>query len=1201
MNETFQSGRYKVVKKLGEGGMGTVFEAEDTRLNKTVAVKVVRSLELDEESLARFEREGQTLTKLSHPNIVSILDAGSENEVHFIVMEYITGQTLKDFIASRPEHRVDTKMALDITRQISRALKHAHSRGILHRDIKPANIVVSDDNQAKLMDFGVAKSMGLTTLTQTGDVVGTAAYMAPEQALGEALDARSDLYSLGCVLFEMVAGQRPFPGNNAARLIYSHVNHTPNLPVRAAVDISPVLEEMIFKLLAKDPNQRYQSAEEVIEAIDHTKTQFDPLVITVQTAERRWAQVMVGRDDEMAFLKKRLDDVLRGEGCLVFLTGEAGIGKSRLAHQLETDAGIRAARFYMGRARHHKERIPFQPWIDILRGAIRYTSSDTITNLLGDSASNLVKLVPELAEKLDGVPAAPSTPPAQQRDRLFSAVTRFIVSLSKMTPLVLFLEDLQWVDETSLQLLSYLAQQVPSERIFLIGAYREDELESQSSLVQTIADMNRERISETLSLKRLSPDQTSEKIRKTFGRQILPELEALVYEKTEGNPFFIEELLRSLLEAEYIVLEEGGWQVKDLSQVKVPSGIQAVIQDRLTRLSETGREVLTIAAVIGREFNFTTLQAVVEMDEDSLVEIIDEALQTQLLIEHRVPGEEVYAFTDAPVKDVLYEAISPVRRHRHHLRVGEAIEQIYADKIGNCVEALAHHFLAGNEASKAADYSVRAGDKAAVVFAWHEAREHYEAALGLLETEKLARRAEVLQKLANTCLAIPDPDAGLDYAESALELYEQMGDKRKVMEMHMAIQVVYLGGFWDGAREDEAMHHLKAAATIADEYPESVEQGLIYQRIAHINLHRGEPAATLDWAQKAVDLFARLGVPMGTALGTALAYTGHIDGGIAYSERNWEGVRKLSNPLVTAIFGHELSLTLALARDIPRAREWGETVLPEVVKAGIVFEAYLRRPIVLIYTLSGEFEKAAEACRAEEEIERKTLAGCHFEDTAGIGLHYLRQGDWDKARACLEQAIAAHQERNTIAAVGGCSFALGSLSIEEGNYAEAEKLLLRSLDICRDGGNVLFELWVLPMLVELYLKLGQPDKAAEYVERGFELFELDQSWYGLRAPMYLAKGMLARTQKKWGEAEKSFNEAVMINQQYELPWDAAKTLHEWGLMYAHKRDKESAFEKLDEALAIFQKIGAKKDVEKTLAAKESLGTSWFSRILDRIK
>lgn len=1201
MYETFQSGRYKVLKKLGEGGMGAVYEAEDTQLNQTVAIKVVRSQELDEESLARFRREGQTMTMLSHPNIISVLDTGNDGETRFIVMEFIAGQSLQDFTASQPDRRIVMPLALNIMSQIAQALQHAHSHGILHRVIKPANIMIGADQQAKLADFGIAKTLGLATLTQTGDVVGTAAYMAPEQALGEGLDARSDLYSLGCVLFEMVAGQRPFAGDNAARLIFSHINDLPSLPRRVAVEISPALEEIIFRLLEKDPNRRYQSADELLEAIDHAEEQAEPQVVAVQAAERRWGQVLVGREDELALLRKRCDAILREEGSLVFLTGEAGIGKSRLAHQLEVYAGMRGARFYTGQSRHHQERIPYQPWIDVLRGALRSASRAALAKLVDDSAQEMVVLMPELAEKLDEVPDASHIPAVQQRDRLFSAVTRFMVNLSKNAPLVLFLDDLQWVDETSLQLLNHVAQKILSERILIMGAYREDELDSQSFLARTVADMNRERVYETLHLKRLNADQTSEKIRKTFGGQELPKLEAFVFEKTEGNPFYIEELLRSLLEAEYVELAEGAWQVKDLSQVQVPGGVRAIVQDRLVRLSEEGRDVLTMAAVIGREFNFATLQAVVEMDEESLVELIDEALQAQILVERRIPSEEVYVFKDAPVKDVLYEAISPVRRHRHHFKIGEAIEQVYSDRLADWAEALAHHFLEGNDASKAVDYSVKAGDKAADVFAWQEARNRYEIALELLETDNLAQRAELSQKLATvTGSMLLDPDMSLSYAEAALELYEQLGDKRKVMDMHMKIQTLYTGGFWDGAREDDALKHLEAAAAIAGQFPEGVEQGLMYQRMAHIHLHRGEPANTLILAQRAVDLFAKLGVPMGTALGTALAYTGHLDDGVAYSEGNWEGVRKLGNPLVAAVFGHELALTLALARDIPRAREWGETVLPEVVEASIVFEAFLRRPLALIYMLSGEVDKATEACQAEEEIEQKTLAGCYFEDAAGIGLHYMRQGEQEKARAYLEQAIAAHKERNSVAAVAGCSFALGSLNMEEGNYAESEKLLLRSLDICRNGGNVLFELWVLPMLAELYLKLRQTEKTAQYVERGIELLGPDRNWYGLPAPIYLAKGMLAGAQKKWDEADESFNEAVTINRKYELSWDEAKTLYEWGIMYGQKRDKESAYEKLDGALVLFQNVGAKNDIDKTEAAKQRLGTTWISRIRARI-
>jgi tetratricopeptide (TPR) repeat protein len=187
--------------------------------------------------------------------------------------------------------------------------------------------------------------------------------------------------------------------------------------------------------------------------------------------------------------------------------------------------------------------------------------------------------------------------------------------------------------------------------------------------------------------------------------------------------------------------------------------------------------------------------------------------------------------------------------------------------------------------------------------------------------------------------------------------------------------------------------------------------------------------------------------------------------------------------------------------------------------------------------------------------------------------------------------MGVHQNRNNLAAVSACSFTLGSLNLEEGNFPKAEELLLKSLEICQNGGNVLFELWVLPVLAELYLKMGQPDKAAEYVDSGFQLLKPDKNWYGLPAPMHAARGMLATARKDWGTATESFDRAIQINRQYQLPWDEAKTLYERGLMYlarGGKGDRDKAHEDLDEALAVFQKVGAKKDAQKVLRKKEML-------------
>jgi len=464
--------------------------------------------------------------------------------------------------------------------------------------------------------------------------------------------------------------------------------------------------------------------------------------------------------------------------------------------------------------------------------------------------------------------------------------------------------------------------------------------------------------------------------------------------------------------------------------------------------------------------------------------------------------------------------------------------------------------------------------------------------------KELVRKAEVLKNLALVNFAQQDFDAGLRNAEAALELYEKLGDKQNVFRMHMDIQRLYMSGAWDGAYEDKALKHLEAIAAIVEKDPDDVEKGAVYQRAAHLYLHRGQPNTTLAWAQKAVELFDRLGVPMGirlkaaSSMGIALTYTGLIDEGVDYNENIWSPVVKKGSPLPIAMLGQQITLSLALVRDIPRAREWGEKALPETAKAGPIFEGFLRRPLSLVYALSGEVTKAHETCQAVQALESQTLQGCHFEDTAGIGLHYIRQGEWDRAREYLERATSVHQDRNNLAAVDACCLALGSLNLEMGNHPKAEELLLKSLGICRNGGNVLFELWVLPVLAELYLKIGKPEKAAEYVDRGFELLKPDKNWYGLPAPMYLAKGMLATAHKDWGTAAESFDKAIQINSQYQLPWDEAKALYERGLMYlAHGRkvDREKAHEDLDKALAIFQKVGAKKDVEKVLRKKEMLG------------
>ena len=458
--------------------------------------------------------------------------------------------------------------------------------------------------------------------------------------------------------------------------------------------------------------------------------------------------------------------------------------------------------------------------------------------------------------------------------------------------------------------------------------------------------------------------------------------------------------------------------------------------------------------------------------------------------------------------------------------------------------------------------------------------------------EELAKKAEILKNLALTEAYSLDYTAALKHSQEALKLYEKLGDFPNVILVHTYIAGIFGEGplvFQDQAK---ALKHLGAALAIAEPGPDTPEKAFLYTLIAHRRLHTDELATSVIWAQRAVDLSGKLDVFVGSPLGTARARMGELDKGMEYQEKNWELYTQGGNPLGIMLCGHQIILTHTLVRNTPRALEWGKTIAPEVAKVSGASLNAVNRALVLTYTLSGEISKMMEMCQVAESFDINTGMTCWLEDSASLGLLYFRLGEWDKAREVLEETLLVHDDRHNLVAVKACCLALGSLNLEMGNHPKAEEHLLKSLEICRNGGNVLFELWVLPVLAELYLKMGQTEKAAEYVDRGFALLKPDQNWYGLPAPVYLAKGMLATARKDWGTAAESFDKAIQINRQYQRPWDEAKTLYERGLMYlsrGRKVDRDKAHEDLDEALAIFQKVGAKKDVEKVLRNKEMLG------------
>ena len=270
MSDSVVGERYRVEARIGQGGMAEVYRGFDPVLNRTVAIKVLLpQFARDAGFVARFRREAQAAARLNQPNIVGVYDTGADGDRQYIVMEFVEGRTLAEFLADG--RRLTPMQAVDLTQKIAAALASAHAQGIVHRDIKPGNVMVTRDGFVKVMDFGIARMQTDITAPQTSSVIGTPTYLSPEQAQGQAVDARSDLYSLGCVLYELLAGRPPFTGDTAVAIAYKQVNETPVPPSAHNQDVPPRLDAVVMKCLAKNPANRYQTAEEFSADLERVK------------------------------------------------------------------------------------------------------------------------------------------------------------------------------------------------------------------------------------------------------------------------------------------------------------------------------------------------------------------------------------------------------------------------------------------------------------------------------------------------------------------------------------------------------------------------------------------------------------------------------------------------------------------------------------------------------------------------------------------------------------------------------------------------------------------------------------------------------------------------------------------------------------------------------------------------------------------
>jgi tetratricopeptide (TPR) repeat protein len=736
--------RYRLDAELGHGGRGVVYRARDLVLDRDVAAKVVSAALLGTQGRARLLREARSAAQLNHPNIVSIYDAGEatvpgiEDPVPYIIMELVAGPSLHE---CPPETLEET---LRLTGQICTALEHAHAHGIIHRDLKPENVLLAPGGArgsaggnatAKLNDFGLARSMA-SRLTTEGTVEGTVFYLAPELALGKQYDGRADLYALGVMLYELATGELPFTADDPLSVISQHL-YAPPVPPRARnAAIAPALDALILRLLNKRPEDRPRSAAEVGEVLQRLAAgealpaQFAAESQELSLLDRIARGRLVAREEELAYMRAVWQRAAAGEGQVLLVSGEPGVGKSRLVRELVTQVQVAGNRALVGEC-YSEGGAPYAPFGQMVRRALESDAGEGPA-LPDFVLADLVALAPALRLRFPNVPPNPALDPESQQQRLIESVVALCTALSKQGPLLLVLEDGHWADSGSLALLRNLARRTRKQPVLIVVTYREVELDETRPFRDVLVDLNRERLATHLELSRLDREGTRQLLAVLLAEAIAPEFLDGIYRATEGNPFFVEEMCKALVEDGSLTFVDGRWQRPSMERLDLlPRSVRLAIQSRVGELPEQVQRTLEMAAILGREFSadvLTEAMAKAGADEAAVIEALETGLRAQLVEEVGGARELFFAFIHALVAATLAEEVPILRRRRLHRYAAEAVERLHPEDN----EALARHFEEAGVADKAVLYLRRAGELAAARYANQEAVAHFSRALALL-------------------------------------------------------------------------------------------------------------------------------------------------------------------------------------------------------------------------------------------------------------------------------------------------------------------------------------------------------------------------------------------------------------------------------------------------------------------------------------
>ncbi len=867
-------------------------------------------------------------------------------------------------------------------------------------------------------------------------------------------------------------------------------------------------------------------------------------------------------------LKREVKRLIDGKGKLVFIEGEAGVGKTRLIEELrswvlETKPNVQ---FLAGKCIYREGSDPYLPFTDALKeyheryaqtefpgvllepdkqpellpiemipllepGGIEpepFTSKSVISKglLIGeepsddegevtgteyDAGTGALKNYPPIGFIPSVIKTTNGETLKLAQDKMFETISNQLINLSERGPVILFLDDLQWADNATLRLLHYITEKTRDSPILIYGVYRPEELQLSEEvaephpLADTIRRLSRDKLFNSIKLKRLSHKATENLTKFIFKRDDVPKrFSKWLYKMTEGNPFFVEEVVISLIEEDIIDPNSYLWptelDLKKISQLKIPTTIEDLIIRRLNRLDVKDLKILSISALIGREFDYNVLKRITQLDEDKLLDSLDVLINTGLIHEDFASDdEERYKFDNVMIQDIGYDGLSRVRKRLLHKRVGEIIEKLNLDRLNSVIYELAHHYYRGKVWNKAVFYLVKAAEKASNLYALTEAVEYYKLALeGLskLDDTLYYRQLKIgiLENLGHLSQVLGDWDNALNYYEEELKIVKRVEDFIKSSK-YSAKKHGKIEKKWLGLKQAEA-----------------------YMNIADINRRKS------NWQ---------------------------------LAEKNYRNGMKLSQDL-------EDYKGLAEAN----------------------------RGLGYVHWRRGEHEKAIKhydkGIKFGKKLKDKSIVSIVFIELGNI---YNYQGDWDRAIKFYNRSLQnlkkldtqhPHEQRLRQEMARAYNN-LGDIYIKQKAWDKAIDYFERCEKLATEIGDTHMRAWSTFNAGECYAKKRELERATENCKNALKLLGKDDK-IGIAAT-YKILGIINRFEKNWDRGKKHFQKSIKMFKSLNVPYDLAITNYECGLMFKDKGDKISARKHFQNALKIFKKLDATKemkDVKKAL-------------------